>query len=254
VCRFAASPDSGYCFPNRITGQAGSLHAMARAQTPTRRIWCRAAAAPSIKLAASRAAVHARVGVETAPPAAATDSALAEIVARTKDIDGVYGAFAMADDTTATIAATAKSAPATRPSTATASADRAPVKVASLAPEAIIATATLAPATPAVAPRKGAGPGGGVPTINVMPSCRAAANAILGMKRDLEACLKSEASARDQLAQEWAEFLPAERTSCLALTTMGGGGTYTELLTCLDLRRFARNMHKDDPATRIAAR
>jgi hypothetical protein len=85
-----------------------------------------------------------------------------------------------------------------------------------------------------------------------MSSCRAAST-ILAIKQDIEICLKSEASARDQLVQEWAEFLPAERASCTGLVTMGGGGTYTELMTCLDLRRFARNMHKDE-SVRTAGR
>ena len=118
------------------------------------------------------------------------------------------------------------------------------------------ATGTLAPTqlAPVVAPRKPVAAADRIPTINIMPSCRAAANAIIGVKLDVEVCLKSESSARDALAQQWAEFQPAERASCLRLTTMAGGGTYTELLTCLDLKQFARNMHKDDPVARVASR
>jgi len=85
-----------------------------------------------------------------------------------------------------------------------------------------------------------------VPTLNVNPSCRAAAAGSLGLQQDLEACVKSENHAREQLAAQWREFLPADRTSCLNLTTMGGaGGTYTELLTCLEMKRDARKLPKD---------
>ncbi len=46
--------------------------------------------------------------------------------------------------------------------------------------------------------------------------------------------------ARDILVKEWNNFLPADRTSCYRLTTTGTPGTYTELLTCLEMRRDAR--------------
>jgi acetylornithine deacetylase ArgE len=79
----------------------------------------------------------------------------------------------------------------------------------------------------------------------------AAAN-VLGSKDYVDQCLNSETSARDQLAQEWAEFAPADRASCLRSTTMTGGGNYSELHACLDLKRFARNMSKSAPAVRLA--
>jgi hypothetical protein len=249
MCRFAASPESAYCFPNPYyRGASRAVHYMARAQMRHRhggRMAVAAlAAAPAQKVAAvRRASAHATT-------AAAENSALAEMVARVQDIDGTYGAFAMADDMTA-----ANAVPNRLPA-ATASPGREQVKLASLALDSNLGTPTLAPAQPApvVAPRKPVTAADRIPTINVMPSCRAAANAIIGVKQDVDVCLKSESSARDALALQWAEFQPAERASCVRLTTMAGGGTYTELLTCLDLKQFARNMHKDDPSVRVAGR
>jgi hypothetical protein len=53
--------------------------------------------------------------------------------------------------------------------------------------------------------------------------------------------LQSENSARDQLAQQWSTF---------AVTTLGGtGGTYTELITCLEMKREAAKLPKVDSTT-----
>ena len=85
-----------------------------------------------------------------------------------------------------------------------------------------------------------------VPKLNVTPSCRASADGILGVKQDIESCLQSENAARDQLAQEWSTFAAADRASCTRLTTIGGtGGTYTELITCLEIKRQSAKLPKD---------
>ena len=82
---------------------------------------------------------------------------------------------------------------------------------------------------------------GGVPAIDVGPSCRAAA---AGNKnaQDGESCRRSEMAARESLVNQWSSFPAADRTGCYKLTTTGTPGTYTELLTCLEMRRDARNL------------
>jgi hypothetical protein len=65
----------------------------------------------------------------------------------------------------------------------------------------------------------------GVPTINIDPSCRAAAKGSAGMQQDFESCQKSEQGARDLLVQQWTSFLAADRGSCYRLTTTGTPGT-----------------------------
>jgi hypothetical protein len=82
----------------------------------------------------------------------------------------------------------------------------------------------------------------GVPKLNVQPTCKAAAAGIIGLQQDIQSCLQSEQSYRDQLVKEWNQFRADDRTSCTRLTTMSGGGTYTELLTCLEMRRDARKL------------
>ena len=59
-------------------------------------------------------------------------------------------------------------------------------------------------------------------------------------------CLRSEHEARDQLARQWGEFAPADKTRCVGKTHMGGPPSYIEVLTCLELARDARKLPKDD--------
>ena len=94
----------------------------------------------------------------------------------------------------------------------------------------------------------------GIPAINVVPSCRAAAGGDLGLYQSMDACLADEKNAHDQVAEQWNQFPHAERSSCVSMTTTGGGGTYTELLTCLEMKQFARNLPKSDTAVILAAR
>lgn len=97
----------------------------------------------------------------------------------------------------------------------------------------ILAMLMLASASIAVAQQN-------VPTIDVGPTCRAAAKGSAGMQQDFDSCRKSEENARDLLVKQWSNFLSADRGSCYRLTTTGTPGTYTELLTCLEMKRDAR--------------
>jgi hypothetical protein len=94
----------------------------------------------------------------------------------------------------------------------------------------------------------------GVPKINVQPSCNAAAGGIIGLKQDIQTCLQEEQNVHDQLAKEWNQFRASDRASCTRLATMSGGGTYTELLTCLEMLRDARKLPTEttgiEPVTR----
>jgi hypothetical protein len=83
---------------------------------------------------------------------------------------------------------------------------------------------------------------GSVPTINVRPSCEAAAGGIIGLKQDINTCLQEEQSTREQIVKEWNQFRADDRASCTRLATMSGGGTYTELITCLEMLRDARKL------------
>jgi len=82
---------------------------------------------------------------------------------------------------------------------------------------------------------------GGVPKIDVGPSCRAAAAGNTNAQ-DIESCRRSELAARESLVNQWNSFPATDRNGCYRLTTTGTPGTYSELLTCLEMRRDARNL------------
>jgi len=83
---------------------------------------------------------------------------------------------------------------------------------------------------------------GGVPKFDVRPSCEGAARANYMAQGDerLQSCIASEHSTRDQLAKDWPSFPAADRTSCIA-AMHGFNPTYTELATCLEMKRELRN-------------
>ena len=86
----------------------------------------------------------------------------------------------------------------------------------------------------------------GVPTFNVVPSCRAAASGSIGLKQDLAVCLEDEKGAREQLVKEWHEFSASDRALCTRISTTGGNPTYTELLVCLQMQRDAKKLPNED--------
>ena len=84
------------------------------------------------------------------------------------------------------------------------------------------------------------------PRFDAAPGCRAGANSGVKTRPDIDACLRSEHEARDQLTRQWGEFAAADKTRCVGKTHMGGPPSYIEVLTCLELARDARKLPKDD--------
>jgi len=86
------------------------------------------------------------------------------------------------------------------------------------------------------------------PTLNVAPVCHGIVE-----QSDLEAglrqtnfdqCLQAEQADRETMIKEWTQFSADDRRHCIAETTMGGESSYTELLTCLEMARDVRELHK----------
>jgi hypothetical protein len=95
-------------------------------------------------------------------------------------------------------------------------------------------------------------PTNAVPAINIVPSCRGGAAA--GVDHSIDVCLGQEMSARDQLDRDWDQFFPADRSSCVRVATIGGGGSYTALLSCLEMKRDARNLSRDNASALLPGR
>ena len=84
-----------------------------------------------------------------------------------------------------------------------------------------------------------------VPSINPEPSCRSVAARAKPIG-DIEVCMRLEQAARDELVKRWEAFNTDDKATCIPLTTAGGTPTYTELLTCLDVRRDARLLRESE--------
>jgi len=87
-----------------------------------------------------------------------------------------------------------------------------------------------------------------VPTLDVRPVCRGIAQQGGATGRDADTaeevdnCIKSEQTMRDQIVKDWSTFSASDRTSCVTESKMGGESSYTELLTCLEMARDVRKM------------
>lgn len=90
-----------------------------------------------------------------------------------------------------------------------------------------------------------------IPTLNIEPVCQGIAQQGGSSFHDPEIakekqnCLQSEKQVREELVQQWSSFSAADKNSCIHEATMGGDSSYTELLTCLEMARDARNLKTD---------
>jgi hypothetical protein len=85
-----------------------------------------------------------------------------------------------------------------------------------------------------------------VPKLDIGPSCRSAGAAAVMGTRDTTACERDETVARDKLEQEWSQFTPSDQARCVRTVTLGGGPSYVELLTCLELAKQVKELPAAD--------
>lgn len=95
-----------------------------------------------------------------------------------------------------------------------------------------------------------------VPRLNVERSCRAAATDSRGHPGDrtAAACLQDERVARGNLQKEWTTYNEADRARCLRLSDQGGGPSYVELLTCLQIAKQSRQLPAADRLNGLGSR
>jgi len=74
-----------------------------------------------------------------------------------------------------------------------------------------------------------------VPVFDIKKSCQAIEAVLAG--RNSDTCVQSEEAARDQLKKNWGEFSAKDKVECVGTTKIGGLPSYTELITCLEMRR-----------------
>ena len=89
-------------------------------------------------------------------------------------------------------------------------------------------------------------------------TCRRAAAArrksgyIATTEARLQNCIDSEQRTRDQLEKDWASFPAADRTWCVS-SIQGFQPTYSELATCLEMKRDLRTMKPPEAEGRRAS-
>ena len=86
-----------------------------------------------------------------------------------------------------------------------------------------------------------------VPSWDQTASCRAAASIAYGQtpSERLTSCLASEQRTREELTKNWSTFPAADRTICVGSLTFSP--TYTELSTCLEMRRDVKKSRDANP-------
>jgi hypothetical protein len=87
-----------------------------------------------------------------------------------------------------------------------------------------------------------------VPSWDLTASCRAAASAGYSEtpSERVKSCLASEQRTREEITKNWSTFPAADRIGCVKSLTFSP--TYTELLTCLEMRRDVKKLRDAKPA------
>ena len=88
----------------------------------------------------------------------------------------------------------------------------------------------------------------GVPNWDLSSSCRTAASlGFGGTPSDItQSCLASEQRTREELTKHWSAYAAEDRIGCVKSLTFSP--TYTELLTCLEMRQHVKNLRDAKPA------
>src|SRR4029077_11738545 len=86
------------------------------------------------------------------------------------------------------------------------------------------------------------------PTLNVEPLCHGITNQS-SLQEGLRSvtfaeCMKAEQTDRETMIREWPTFSSDDKRHCIAEATMGGESSYTDLVTCLEMARDVRALHK----------
>jgi hypothetical protein len=88
-----------------------------------------------------------------------------------------------------------------------------------------------------------------IPNLNVKPVCRGIAQQAAnpsetgGPDLTFGACVKNEQAMRKRLIGEWSTFSRSERTNCIG-EQMGGMASYTDLVSCLEMAKDARQLNQ----------
>jgi hypothetical protein len=81
-----------------------------------------------------------------------------------------------------------------------------------------------------------------VPVFDLKKSCGGRVIEAVSAGRNSDTCIQSEEATRDQLKKSWGEFSAKDKVECVSMTKIGGLPSYTELITCLEMRREVQKL------------
>jgi hypothetical protein len=84
---------------------------------------------------------------------------------------------------------------------------------------------------------------GGVPTLNVAPTCESEGRKQMALGRSsIEACKRSEMEARHALGSHWSRYQKDDKATCMGRISHGGHPSYVELQACLESFKHVREI------------
>jgi hypothetical protein len=93
-----------------------------------------------------------------------------------------------------------------------------------------------------------------IPQLNVDPVCRGIAKQSAGPGENgapdlgFSQCVQNEQAIRQKLSGEWSTFTASEKSNCVAGEASGPLPSYTDLITCLEMARDARQLNAPNQA------
>jgi hypothetical protein len=93
----------------------------------------------------------------------------------------------------------------------------------------IFAVAAIVPALCAI---DQAGAADQLPTFDIVRNCSVE---VASAGTEIASCTKDETDAKNELAKRWAQFAASDKPACVGESSVGGGQSYVELLTCLEM-------------------
>ena len=82
----------------------------------------------------------------------------------------------------------------------------------------------------------------GVPVFDITRTCKLdlAATAGLSDNQSIQACIRDEKRAQQQLGTQWSKYPASSKAQCIPQESVGGTPSYVSLQTCLQMNQWAR--------------
>jgi hypothetical protein len=71
-----------------------------------------------------------------------------------------------------------------------------------------------------------------IPAFDIVRNCNVE---VASVGTEIANCTKDEADAKNELAKRWPQFGASDKQACVGESSIGGGQSYVELLTCLEM-------------------